>query len=121
MSESQPFVFDFACERSGNCCARPESFVRVSDADVTAIGNFLGLSEQGVRSRYVQRGSDTLVAGLGTRCVFLEESPGAAACTIYPVRPARCQSWPYWDELRGNSAMLAEAMRFCPGIKAHGE
>lgn len=117
----QPYLFDFACQRSGNCCARPQGFVRVTGADVAAIAEHLGLSEQGVRSRYLMRGSDRLVAGLGTRCVFLDESAGEAACAIYPVRPARCQSWPYWDELRGESAMLTEATRFCPGIKARDE
>jgi Fe-S-cluster containining protein len=109
------FPFRFRCRRSGNCCARPEGVVRVNDAEVERIAAHLGLSTAAVRSRYVAASGDRLVDGLGQRCVFLEDGPHAS-CTIYPARPERCRTWPFWDEHR-DPAALAAAARVCPGIQ----
>jgi hypothetical protein len=108
------FPFRFRCQRSGNCCARPEGIVRVSTADVERIASHLGMSDAAVRSRYVTATGDRLVDGLGGRCVFLEDG-SHASCSIYPARPERCRSWPFWDEHR-DPAALAAAARVCPGI-----
>ncbi len=92
--------------------------VAVSAAEVRAIAAHLGLSEAGFRSRYLAVGGDRLVdaPGGGGACVFLQ--PGApSGCGIYPVRPAKCASWPYWPELRERPEVLAEALRFCPGLE----
>jgi Fe-S-cluster containining protein len=83
---------------------------------VTAIARHLGISEPGFRSHYLRADGRTLLDGLGNRCVFLaEDTP--AACTIYPVRPERCRTWPFWPELLDSPAQLVEAMRLCPGIE----
>ena len=89
--------------------------MRVSDGDVERIAAHLGLSTAAVRARYVAASGDRLVDGLGQRCVFLEDGPHAC-CRIYPARPERCRSWPYWDEHR-DPAALAAAARVCPGIQ----
>ena len=115
--ESRPaFPFRFRCRRSGNCCARPEGVVRVSAEDVARIAAHLGLSEAGFRSRYLSADGEGLVPGLGDRCVFLADGR-ESRCTIYPVRPERCRSWPFWPELRDSPRALAEACRLCPGIE----
>jgi Fe-S-cluster containining protein len=110
------FPFRFRCQRSGNCCARPEGIVRVTPDDVARIAAHLGLSEAAFRSRYVAASGDRLAEGLGPRCVFLADG-AHATCTIYPVRPERCRTWPFWDEHR-DPAALAAAARVCPGIMA---
>jgi uncharacterized protein len=89
--------------------------VRVSAQDVERIAAHLGLTAAAVRSRYVAATGDRLVDGLGQRCVFLEEGRHAS-CSIYPARPQRCQTWPFWDEHRDPVA-LAAAARVCPGIE----
>ena len=109
------FPFRFRCQRSGNCCARPEGFVRVSQEDVRRIAGELGLSPAAFRSRYVAADGKRLLEQPGGSCVFLE--PGQpASCRIHAVRPARCRSWPFWPELREDTHALREARRFCPGI-----
>lgn len=107
--------FDFACRRSGNCCAQPGGMVRVDAARIAAMAAHLGVSEAGFRSRYVAPSGDRLVDGLGGRCVFLDDGR-EAGCRVYPVRPERCRSWPFWAELRDDAALRAEAERLCPGI-----
>jgi Fe-S-cluster containining protein len=89
--------------------------VRVGPEDARRIAAHLGLSEQGFRSRYVAASGDRLVDGSGGRCVFLADGP-TTRCAIYPVRPERCRSWPFWDEHRDPRA-LAEAVRLCPGME----
>jgi hypothetical protein len=108
--------FRFRCRRSGNCCARPEGVVRVGPADVERMARHLGLPEPAFRSRYVAASGDRLAEGLGGRCVFLEGG-GEARCGVYPVRPERCRSWPFWPELRDSPDALREACRLCPGIE----
>ena len=119
MRESRPgFPFTFRCRRSGNCCARPAGVVRVSADDVREIAAHLRMSEAGVRGRYVAPSGDRLKDGLGGRCPFLEDGV-EATCTIHPVRPEQCRTWPFWPELLHDPTLLAEAMRTCPGIEPH--
>ncbi|MDH3520005.1 MAG: YkgJ family cysteine cluster protein [Myxococcales bacterium] len=108
--------FRFRCRRSGNCCARPEGIVRVDAADVERIAAYLGLREETFRTRYVARRGDRLKDAQGSRCVFLEDG-GTTSCHIYPVRPKRCRSWPFWDELRDSPDALRDAVRTCPGLE----
>jgi Fe-S-cluster containining protein len=113
---SHPFPFRFRCRRSGNCCARPEGVVRVTPEDVERMAAHLGMDEAGFRSRYVAAAGDRLAEGLGQRCVFLEDGR-EAHCRIYPVRPERCRTWPFWPELRDSPEALRAARRLCPGIE----
>ena len=112
------FPFDFRCQRSGYCCARPDGFVRVNAEDVTRIAGYLGLSPQAFRSRFVAADGERLLEHSGGRCIFLEQGQ-RASCRIHPVRPARCRSWPFWPELLDDPNALREARRFCPGIRMH--
>jgi Fe-S-cluster containining protein len=88
--------------------------VRIEAEDTRRIAAHLGLGEAAFRSRYLAASGDRLVEGLGGRCPFLEDGR-EARCTVYPVRPERCRSWPFWPELREGAA-LGEAQRLCPGI-----
>ena len=90
--------------------------MRIGPEDIPRIAAHLELSTDAFRSRYLTASGDRLVEGLGGRCVFLEEGR-PAACGIYPVRPARCRSWPFWPELRDSREALDDAMRLCPGIE----
>lgn len=109
------FPFAFACRRSGNCCAIPGGFVRVSRDEAQQIAAFLGIDTAAFQSRYVQGDGVTLKDGLGGRCVFLRDG-AQAACSIYEVRPARCRQWPFWPEVLQDPALLALVRRTCPGI-----
>lgn len=111
----EAFALRFSCRRSGNCCARPDGVVRVAAADVARIAAWLGTSESAFRSRYLAASGDRLIDGPGARCVFLEDGR-TTACRIYPVRPQRCRSWPFWEELRRSPRALREAVRLCPGL-----
>lgn len=116
MEEKPGYAFRFRCRRSGNCCSRPEGVVRVGEDDVRRIARHLGMPEAAFRSRYLAPPGDRLADGLGGRCVFLEDG-GTTRCTIHPVRPERCRTWPFWPELRDDPRALRQARRLCPGIE----
>jgi Fe-S-cluster containining protein len=109
------FPFRFRCRRSGNCCAIPGGVVELEDGDAERIAEHLGISVAAFHRRYVRPGGRHLVDGEGSRCVFLEDG-AAAGCSIYPVRPTQCRTWPFWDVLRDDPTALAQARRICPGI-----
>lgn len=119
MSHAPPadaYPFRFRCQRSGNCCARPEGVVEVGPADIARIAKHLKVSEGAVRARYVARRGDRLIDAPGGRCVFLADGR-ETTCRIYPARPKQCRTWPFWPELLRSPETLREAMRLCPGIE----
>ena len=83
----------YECQRCGNCCRWP-GFVRLNDADITAISAFLGLSEHDFIERYTRlrprRDGLALIDKPNGECVFLN----GIDCTIQPVKPHQCKGFP---------------------------
>lgn len=53
----------------------------------------------------------------GRDCVFLaRDGAGRAACSIYPVRPAQCRTWPFWPENLATPEDWGRAAKSCPGM-----
>lgn len=115
MQRREGFPFAFACRRSGNCCAIPGGFVRVTDAEQLQIAFRLGLDLAAFRSRYLAADGQTLKDGLGHRCVFLQDGR-EAGCSIYEARPQKCREWPFWPEVRTDEKLRELVLRTCPGI-----
>jgi len=109
------YPYGFACRRSGNCCAIPGGFVRVTDDEAAAIAARLGMTVEAFRSRHLRPDGMTLVDGLNGACTFLQEGR-PAGCSIYEVRPARCRTWPFWPEVLENQELEKLVRRTCPGI-----
>lgn len=116
MQREPGFPFTFECRRSGNCCAIPGGFVRVSAAEAAAIAARLGLAPAAFASRYLQADGERLKDGLGHRCVFLQDG-AQASCGVYEVRPAKCRQWPFWPEVREDPELRRLVQRTCPGVR----
>jgi hypothetical protein len=108
--------------------------VRFTDAEARAIAMHLGLDEVSFRRRYTHRRYGVLsleerVDRTDPRhpegrhdCVFLVEmAPGRRGCSIYPVRPQQCRTWPFWPSLLRSEACWDEARRGCPGMKSKAQ
>lgn len=117
-AEPADFPFTFACRRSGNCCAIPGGFVRVTPDEAEAIAAHLGLTPAAFASRYLQADGTRLKDGLGNRCVFLADGR-PAGCGVYAVRPAKCREWPYWPEILRDADLRQLVRRTCPGLTWH--
>lgn len=123
-SPTPPWYADglrFECTRCGQCCTG-EGHVWVDEEQIRAIAGFLAMPVEAFTRRYVRlvEGRLSLIEKQNTDCVFWERERG---CTIYPVRPAQCRTFPFWPEHLESPAAWRELAAEVPGIgrgKRHG-
>jgi Fe-S-cluster containining protein len=115
---SRPWYADglrFACTQCGNCCTGKPGFVWVNDEEVAALAQFRGEPVEQVRGLYT-RGEGGTRRSLKEKpngdCVFYDRMAG---CTIYPVRPRQCRTWPFWECNTESPEAWARAASECPG------
>lgn len=105
----------FVCERCGNCC-RGEGVVQIDDEQAQRIADFLGLSKRSFLRKYAKPVLDGFhwLKELNNEerwCVFLEQdAEGRFACTINPVKPDQCGTYP--EEWRNH-----DSVETCAGLK----
>ena len=106
----------FECLQCGRCCAGPdEGYVWASDEEIAAVANYLNLSEKEFRRQYVRRVGlrHSFVENRKNHdCVFLADD----GCTIYPVRPTQCRTWPFWKSNIASQDDWSQAAVRCPGV-----
>jgi Fe-S-cluster containining protein len=105
----------FACTQCGNCCTGAPGFVWVNDAEIAALAEFRGEPEDQVRGLYTRSEGGTrrsLKETPNGDCVFYDRMAG---CTVYPVRPRQCRTWPFWECNTESPAAWARAAAECPG------
>ena len=102
----------FACTGCGDCC-HGEGYVWVSEARAGRIASHLGLDLEEFGRRYLRRVGDrlSLVDGPGAACVFWHDG-----CSIYPVRPRQCRTFPFWGEHLESPKSWRLAACLCEGI-----
>ena len=105
----------FACTQCGNCCTGKPGFVWVNDAEITALADFRGEPEDQVRGLYIRSEGGTrrsLKEKPNGDCVFYDRMAG---CTVYPVRPRQCRTWPFWDSNVKTPKDWKRTCEICPG------
>ena len=99
----------FACQPGCiQCCDKP-GLVYLTEAEVLTIAEFVGLETEEFEARYVRRCSGHLRLRSVKICPFLTET----GCSIHPVKPVQCRTYPYWPSIVSN--WKAEKQN-CPGI-----
>jgi Fe-S-cluster containining protein len=92
--EPPPPGFHYVCTRCGACC-QWEGYVRLSEEEVDAIAEFLGMTVEQFVARYTtvtaDRRSLTLIERGDGACIMLT---GDNRCRINPVKPYQCQAFP---------------------------
>ena len=114
---SEPWFKDglrFRCTRCGNCCTGAPGFVWVDDGELAAIAEFRGESVEEVTGRYTRlaKSGRTLREKDNGDCVFYDRKAG---CTIYPVRPRQCRTWPFWESNVASPEAWQRTCEVCPG------
>ena len=114
------FAFGFdprACESCpGNCCIGTSGYTWVSQIEIERISDFMGCAVKALIRDYVRRIGhrfclkELAISG-SLHCVFFDDQ--SKKCSIYPVRPAQCRSFPFWDHFK---AHVEEAVNECPGV-----
>ncbi len=108
----------FECQRCGHCCGGSPGYVFLSDEDLEAIPAYLGVGKDEFIASYcrkVDMGSYSqlsLVEKEDYDCVFLTDK----GCSIYPVRPLQCSTYPFWPYVFSDRALWEAEGEECPGI-----
>ena len=104
----------FTCTQCGHCCTGEPGYVWVDDADLAAIAEHRGETIEQVRGLYTRwtvRGR-TLREKANGDCVFYDKNAG---CTVYPVRPPQCRTWPFWESNVADPEAWQATCEVCPG------
>lgn len=125
LPHKQPFyrkaALRFHCTGCGKCChGNPDThYIAIGDREAARIQRHLKMSLE----KFLSTFTEVLPWGeYGIRlrpdgaCPFLLDEQ----CQIYQLRPAQCQTYPFWPEVvETNKDWLSEARR-CEGIN-HGD
>jgi len=110
----------FECVECGGCCAGPgEGYIWVTRAEIQIIADFLKMTPGELRRKFLKRVGlrTTIIEHPNTKdCVFLQGTGSQKICTIYPVRPRQCRSWPFWPGNLASPDSWNKVAQKCPGI-----
>lgn len=111
----------FTCTQCGNCCSGPPGYVWATKEEIGRISEFLGRTDGWLDKQHVRRVGlrYSLTEKPDGDCIFLKRQGGKALCSIYPVRPLQCRTWPFWnDNLRSEQAWEDVHRNVCPGMNS---
>ena len=124
----------FTCTQCGNCCTGGPGYVWITDEEIARLANHLNLTTERTIDQYCRRifGRVSLNEHRNARgehdCVFLKEERAERiegdqpivytkrSCTIYPVRPLQCRTWPFWDSILSAPGTWDKAAERCHGM-----
>lgn len=105
----------FKCTGCGKCCTGFPGNVWLTEDDILRIISYLKISVDEFAERYVKvvEGRLSLRETLPHYdCVFYKDK----LCTIYPVRPTQCATYPFWPALLESEEAWEKEAMFCEGI-----
>jgi Fe-S-cluster containining protein len=110
----------FECMECGRCCAGPgEGYIWVTKPEIRIIADFLKMTPGELRNKFLKRIGlrTTIIEDPFTKdCIFLQVANGRKKCTIYPVRPSQCRSWPFWPNNLASPSSWNKVAEKCGGI-----
>ena len=118
MTSETPWYTDglrFECSQCGDCCTGAPGFVWVSQAEIDAIAEEVGMASEQFEDTYVRKigARRSLREFPNGDCVFFDtENKG---CQIYGARPIQCRTWPFWDSNLKSEKAWKETCEECPG------
>jgi Fe-S-cluster containining protein len=86
----------------------------VDEEEIAALAAFRGESVEhltALHTRVVQRKRSLRERANGD-CIFYDHRHG---CTVYPVRPRQCRTWPFWESNLETPAAWKRTCESCPG------
>ena len=131
----------FECTGCGNCCSNPKGYVQLTMEEAGNIAAFLSLSESEFLKVYTdfqeqentfnlkslhENSPEILSQNSSPQekinspeqtprigdCIFLVNN----RCSIYPVRPLQCRTFPFWPENLKSQYRWKIVAEDCPGI-----
>ena len=118
--QKEGFNFKFnpeACiECPGKCCNGKSGNIFVNSEEIEAISKFLGIEVSKFIEEYLIKVSykfsiKEIKTNKNYACIFFDKKKNK--CSIYPVRPNQCRTFPFWNYFKDRPKEVA---RQCPGI-----
>jgi len=128
----------FTCSQCGNCCTGGPGYVWISNVEIDRLAEHLKIPRKQVIERYCRKveGKYSLKEHRNAQglydCTFLKEVKVASEgngdqvvhtkriCTVYPVRPLQCRTWPFWSENLASPDRWNRSAVRCPGMNRGG-
>lgn len=114
-----PFSFNpAACSRCpARCCRGRSGNVWLNADEMQQIVHHLNINPVDAMNGFFYKKENRLVIreqydGKEFCCIFLGED---SKCSIYPVRPLQCRTFPFWDYYRARDR-LSLLEKECPGV-----
>lgn len=100
----------------GRCCNGQSGHIFVNREEIKAISSFLKMEPSEFLRNCTRKVSykfsiKEIKTGNNYACIFFD--PIRNRCTIYPVRPEQCRTFPFWEYFKDNPGELS---RECPGV-----
>ena len=107
-----------ACEECGGACCTGESgYIWAKYPEIEKMADFLKLSVEEFATMYLKKVKhrysliEKKLDQDNYACIFFDD--GLKQCTIYPVRPLQCRTFPFWQTFKNDKE---EVKKECPGI-----
>ncbi len=118
MTENKPWYQNglrFECTQCGNCCTGSPGFVWVNDEEIQAIAEYLDKPVGEIRLMHSRpaQGKISLREHANGDCIYFD--PHKRGCSIYPVRPVQCRTWPFWNSNIDSERAWDQTKKDCPG------
>ncbi len=108
----------FTCQRCSQCCRFSPGYVFLSEKDLRRLAEHRGMRPSCFTEKYCREIDIGGFRRLSLQeksnydCIFWENG----GCTVYPVRPFQCRSFPFWSSFVASRQTWEEAGKDCPGI-----
>jgi Fe-S-cluster containining protein len=117
LSNDKPWYSEglrFKCTECGQCCTGAPGYAWVTDEEIQTIADHLKMSVKDFGKRFLRiaKGRYALVEKKNYDCIFLKDKK----CSIYPVRPTQCRTFPWWMQNLSSPEEWKEAAKYCEGI-----
>jgi len=108
----------FNCTGCGKCCGGVPGYVWVTEQEMLAIAQYLNITVELLKRLYIRQRDNRYALierpKYNYDCIFLKDKK----CSIYPVRPIQCKTFPWWEyNLKSKDSWQAAAQN-CEGINA---
>lgn len=106
---------NFTCSQCGDCCTGAPGVVWVEEDELREIAEHLDKPIGEIRLFHTRlvRGRVSLVEHQNGDCTFFD--PETRGCTVYPVRPIQCRTWPFWQSNLESEDKWKQVCQDCPG------
>lgn len=117
LSDDKPWYSEglrFKCTECGQCCTGAPGYAWVTDEEIQKIADYLKMDVKAFGRKYLRfvRGRYALVERKNYDCIFLKDRK----CSVYPVRPTQCRTFPWWVQNLTSPEAWKEAAQYCEGI-----